>query len=309
MAIPDFQTLMLPVLRLAAIRPVNTAQAVAHVSAEFGLSDDDRREMLPSGRQSRLANRVQWDFQYLVKAGLLKRESRGVYGITDAGRQVLAENPPRIDIHFLKARSENFRQFREGSATPAEGESVEPGAQPREAEEDTPEERIEGAFKDYNAALQSDIKERVQALNDTQFEQLIVKLMLGLGYGEAGSGKRTGGTGDGAIDGVITEDVLGLDKIYLQAKRYSPDSAIGPDKIREFAGAMDAHGILKGVFVTTSRYTKAAKEYAERSHKHLRLIAGDELAEIMVQHGIGVRGERKLELKRVDEDFFENLGE
>ncbi len=309
MAIPDFQTLMLPVLSLAANGPVNTAQAVAHISAEFGLSDEDRREMLPSSRQSRLANRVQWDFQYLVKSGLLKRESRGVYEITDAGRQILAENPSRIDIKFLKARSENFRKFREGVHIPGEGENIESITQIRESEEDTPEERIEGAFKDYNAALQSEIKERVQALNDRQFEQLIVKLMLGLGYGEGGSGKRTGGTGDGAIDGVITEDVLGLDKIYLQAKRYSPENPIPPEKIREFAGAMDAHGILKGVFVTTSRYTRKAREFAEKTPKHLRLIDGDELAEIMVQHGIGVRMERKLELKRVDEDFFDDMVE
>ena len=144
---------------------------------------------------------------------------------------------------------------------------------------------------------------------DADFERLIVKLMLGLGYGAGGLGKRTGGSGDGAVDGIITEDVLGLDVIYLQAKRYSPDSAIGPDKIREFAGAMDAHGITKGVFVTTSRYTRAALEYAERSHKRLRLIDGNELARLMVQHNIGVREYRKLELKKLDADFFDELRE
>ena len=308
MAIPDFQSFMLPILRLAATKPVNTPEAVAHISSEFGLSDEDRREMLPSGRQTRLANRVQWAFSYLAKAGLLRREARGVYDITDAGRQVLADKPSHIDRNFLKARSEHFRPSKVRNTNPADDESADT-LSPLSEEEGTPEERAEAAIKDHNDALQSDIQERVQALNDGQFEQLIVKVMLGLGYGASGSGKRTGRSGDGAIDGVITEDVLGLDKIYLQAKKYSPDSAIGPDKIREFAGAMDAHGILKGVFVTTSRYTKAAREYAERSHKHLRLIAGDELAKIMVQHGIGVRGYRKLELKHVDDDFFENLGE
>ena len=309
MAIPDFQSFMLPVLRLAATKPVNTAEAVAHITAEFGLSDEDRREMLPSGRQTRLANRVVWSFTYLAKAGLLQRESRGVYTITEAGRKALAENPKRIDKNFLKARSESFRQFSGGSTSHAEDENAEGTPHLSEGEEGTPEERIEAAFKDHNDALQSDIKERVQALSDGQFEQLIVKLMLGLGYGASGSGKRTGGSGDGAIDGVITEDVLGLDKIYLQAKRYSPDSGIGPDKIREFAGAMDAHGIVKGVFVTTSRYTKAAREYAERSHKHLRLIDGDELAKIMVHHSIGVRKYRKLELKHIDSDFFDDMAE
>lgn len=300
---------MLPVLRLASAGPLNTAEAVAHVAEEFGLSEQDRSERLPSGRRTRLANRVQWDFQYLSKAGLLQRESRGVYSITAAGRQVLAEAPRRIDINFLKACSKSFCEFRGGSVASSGSEHPESAVQSPEVDEGTPEERIEGAFREHNDALQAEIRERLMLLSDSQFEQLIVRLMLGLGYGEAGSGKRTGGTGDGAIDGIITEDVLGLDKIYLQAKRYNPDFAIGPDKIREFAGAMDAHGIIKGVFVTTSRYTRSAQEYAERSHKHLRLIAGDELAKIMVQHGIGVRGYRMLELKHVDDDFFENLGE
>lgn len=203
--------------------------------------------------------------------------------------------------------SENYRQFRSATTTPEAG--YEAGAHQALAasEEGTPEERVEAAFAELNAALQSDLQERVQAMHNADFERLIVKLMLGLGYGAGGLGKRAGGSGDGAIDGII-EDVLGLDMIYLQAKKYGQDSPIGPDKIREFAGAMDAHGITKGVFVTTSRYTKAAREYAERSHKRLRLIDGNKLARLMVQHGIGVRGYRTLELKRLDTDFFEELG-
>lgn len=309
MAVPDFQSFMLPVLRLAANGPLRTAETIAHVSDYFGLSDEDRQERLASGRQTRVANRVYWTFVHLTKADLLRRESRGVYSITEKGQQALAENPQRIDLNFLMARSENYRQFRSAATTPATDDETRVASASATPEEGTPEERIEEAFAELNAALQSDLQERVQAMLDADFERLIVKLMLGLGYGAGGLGKRTGGSGDGAIDGIITEDVLGLDVIYLQAKRYSPDSAIGPDKIREFAGAMDAHGITKGVFVTTSRYTRAALEYAERSHKRLRLIDGNELARLMVQHNIGVREDRKLELKKLDADFFDELRE
>ena len=309
MAIPDFQSFMLPVLRLAANGSLRTAEAIAQVSDAFDLSAEDRQEMLASGRQTRVANRIYWAFVHLTKAGLLRREARGVYDITAEGQQALQENPQRIDINFLMARSENFRQFRSPSGTTGTDNEAEGQIAPSTSEEETPEERIEAAFAELNGALRSDLQEHLQAMHDADFERLIVKLMLGLGYGAGGLGKRTGGTGDGAIDGIITEDVLGLDVIFLQAKRYSQDSAIGPDKIREFAGAMDAHGITKGVFVTTSRYTKAAREYAERSHKRLRLIDGHELAGLMVQHGIGVRSYRTLELKKLDVDFFDELGE
>lgn len=308
MAVPDFQSFMLPILRLTANGPLRTAEAIARISDEFGLSDEDRQEMLASGRQTRVANRVYWTFVHLTKAGLLQREARGVYGITTDGQQALAENPQRIDLNFLMAHSESYRQFRNVSTTPETSDEAGCVTHAIASEEGTPEERIEAVFAELNAALQSDLQERVLAMHDADFERLIIKLMLGLGYGAGGLGKRTGGTGDGAIDGIITEDVLGLDVIYLQAKRYAQDSAIGPDKIREFAGAMGAHGITKGVFVTTSRYTKAAREYAERSHKRLRLIDGTELARLMVHHGIGVRGYRTMELKRLDVDFFDELG-
>ena len=309
MAIPDFQSFMLPVLRLASQGAIRTTDAIARLSDEFSLTEADRQELLASGRQTRVANRVYWTFVHLTKAELLEREARGLYTITAQGKSVLQESPVRIDLNFLLARSESYRLFRSSSnPTQAEGKVTVPPPG-TSTEEDTPEERIESAFAELNATLQSDLYDRVLTMHDVAFERLIVALMLGLGYGAGGLGKRTGGSGDGAIDGIITEDVLGLDVIYLQAKRYAQDSAIGPDKVREFAGAMDAHGITKGVFVTTSYYTKAALEYAERSHKRLRLIDGKELTRLMVLHGIGVRGYRALDLKRIDMDFFDGLGE
>ena len=310
MAIPDFQSFMLPVLQLAAQGPVRTTETIEHLSDEFSLTEEDRQELLASGRQTRVANRVYWTFVHLTKAELLKREARGLYTITEQGKSALQESPARIDLNFLLARSEKYRLFRGVNDATQTGEQLGVAhVVPAPEEKDTPEERIETAFTELNTALQSDLYERVLAMHDADFERLIIALMLGLGYGAGGLGKRTGGSGDGAIDGIITEDVLGLDVIYLQAKRYAQDSGIGPDKIREFAGAMDAHGITKGVFVTSSYYTKSALEYAERSHKRLRLIDGKELTRLMVLHGIGVRGYRTLDLKRIDADFFEELGD
>jgi restriction system protein len=310
MAIPDFQSFMLPVLRLAAHGPVRTTEAIMRLSDEFSLTEAERSELLASGKQTRVANRVYWTFVHLTKAGLLKREARGLYALSEEGSKALAENPAKIDLNFLLASSEKYRQFRMASTGGTEengAPSIVPAA--GTAEQDTPEERIGAAFTELNNALQSDLYERVLTMSDSDFERLIVALMLGLGYGAGGLGKRTGGSGDGAIDGIITEDLLGLDVIYLQAKRYAQDSAVGPDKIREFAGAMDAHGITKGVFVTTSRYTKSALEYAELSHKRLRLIDGQELTRLMVKHGIGVREHRTWKLQKLDLDFFDGLTE
>lgn len=309
MAIPDFQSLMLPILRLAADGSIRTADAIVQMCGEFGLSDDERRERLASGRQTRIANRVYWAFVHLAKAGLLRREARGVYAITPEGQRALAGAPKRIDMPFLMACSEDYRQFRKASSAPTADDEANLSPDSAQVAEDTPDERVEAAFAELHAALQSDLRERIQAMSDANFEKLIVLFMSGLGYGDRSLAVRTGGPGDGGIDGIVTEDVLGLDVIYLQAKKYGADSAVGPGKIREFAGAMDAHGITRGVFVTTSRYTKAAREYAERSHKSLRLIDGDELAELMLRHGIGVRSYRTLELKRLDTDFFEELEE
>lgn len=309
MAIPDFQSVMLPVLRLAVDGPIRTSNAIVQICDVFGLSDEERRERLASGRQTRIANRVYWAFVHLAKAGLLRREARGVYAVTPEGQQALAGSPMRIDMSFLMACSEAYRQFRKASSASEVDDAMDLSPDSAEAGEETPDERMEAAFAELNAALQSDLRERIQAMSAVNFEKLIVTFMSGLGYGDRSLAVRTGGPGDGGIDGIVTEDVLGLDVIYLQAKKYGGDSAVGPDKIREFAGAMDAHGITRGVFFTTGRYTKAAREYAERSHKSLRLIDGDELAELMLRHGIGVRSYRTLELKRLDTDFFEELEE
>lgn len=303
MAIPDFQTLMLPTLRLAMEGEVRVRDLVERIATQFGLTEEERAERLPSGRQETIVNRVSWAVVYLARAGLLGRVRRGVYCITERGRSVLAKPPERIDIRFL-SQFEGFEEFRTGN-TSGEAAAVEPTPALAAG---TPDERIEAGFEESNAALRNELIERVRTMDPTGFEKLIVDLMLGMGYGAGGSGQHLGRTNDGGIDGVINEDVLGLDIIYLQAKRYAEGSAIGVDKIREFAGSLDERGATKGVLVTTSHFAPQSRAYAQRSPKRLILIDGEELTRLLVHHGVGVRVYRELQLKRLDTDYFDTLG-
>jgi restriction system protein len=302
MAIPDFQTLTLPVLRLAAESEIKVAEAVDRLSDQFNLTEAERGELLPSGRQARMANRVHWAVTYLVKAGLADRPRRGFFGITTRGRKVLANPPPRIDIAFL-SQFEGMEQFRAG-ARQDEIKTVEPTMPLATG---TPEERVEASIEELNEALRVELLDRILAMHPAAFEKLIVDLMLGMGYGARGSGERLGRTGDGGIDGIINEDVLGLDIIYLQAKRYAVGSGIGVERVREFAGALDERGATKGVFVTTSHFALPARQYAQRVPKRLILIDGDELTRLLIKYGVAVRIYRAIELKKVDTDYFDDL--
>lgn len=300
MAIPDFQTLMLPTLRAAEGGEIKASDAVDQLADALALTEAERSELLPSGRQARFANRVHWAVTYLVKAGLLTRPRRGWFAITPNGRSVLSNAPERITIAFL-SQFEGFDAFQGKSVDDGVGSdspSHEPAVQ-------TPDERVEAAFEDLNAELRDELLERILAMRPDAFEKLIVDLMLGMGYGANGSGERVGRSHDGGIDGVINEDVLGLDIIHLQAKRYAVGSCIGVDKIREFAGALDERGATKGVFVTTSHFAPAALDYAQRSPKRLILIDGAALTRLLVQFGVAVRSYRTLDLKRIDVDYFD----
>lgn len=303
MAVPDFQTLMLPTLRLASTGIVRAADAVERLADEFSLSSDDRAEMNASGRQAKIFNRVHWAITYLAKASLIARPKRGLFTITEHGRQVLASPPDRITIPFL-SQFEGFDRFRTGNGLISE-EDATPVSPVVSAE--TPDERIEAAFTDMNAALRSELLERVQSIHPTAFEKLIVDLMLGMGYGAGGSGQHLGRTNDGGVDGVINEDVLGLDIIYLQAKRYATGNVISVEKIREFAGVLDERGATKGVFVTTSHFASQALNYAQRSPKRLVLIDGEELTRLLVRYNVGVRVHQIMESKKLDIDYFDEL--
>jgi len=300
MPIPDFQTIMLPVLRVSDVGEIKIAEAVDRIANEFALTVQEREELLPSGRMAKIANRVQWSVTYLVKSGLVARPRRGYFTITPMGKTVLSNPPERIDIAFL-SQFDGFDEFR-ARANQDHPTNVEPT---KDLSAGTPEELVEAAFEDLNAALREELLERILMMHPTAFEKLIVDLMLGMGYGANGSGERLGRTSDGGIDGIINEDVLGLDIIHLQAKRYATGNTIGVEKIREFAGALDERGATKGVFVTTSHFAPTAIQYAQRSPKRLILIDGEELTRLLVRYGVAVRGYRMLELKKVDTDYFD----
>jgi restriction system protein len=306
MAIPDYQTLMLPVLQCSAAGEVSVRDAVERLAREFKLTDEERTELLPSGKQAIFTNRVQWAKTYLVKAGLLQATRRGHFTITERGRAVLAQNLRRIDNGFLD-QFEEFRQFRNAAQLPAVSEDGEQRAAPPTLEAATPEERVDGASKEIEEDLRAELLDRVLKMSPAFFEKVVVDLLLAMGYGgaRADSGKRIGRTGDGGVDGVINEDALGLDIVYIQAKRYAPGNVVGVDKVREFSGAMEERGAIKGVFATTSHFAPAARAFAERVPKRLILVDGKELSKLLVRYGVGVRAVRTVELKKVDLDYFD----
>ena len=293
---------MLPVLRLAADKEIKTSEAIAKLSDEFKLSEEERSQLLPSGKQATMANRVHWAIAYLSKAGLLERVQRGTYIASNEGKKVLSNPPPSVDVKFLE-QYPRFQGF--NKSTP----KVEVATDKPTSDHDdgTPEERVDEAGAELEAILKTEILERVRSLSPKAFEKLIVDLMLAMGYGAGGSGTHVGKSGDGGIDGTITEDALGLDVIYIQAKRYAEGNSVGVEKLREFAGTLDERGATKGVFVTTSAFANGARVYSSRSPKRLTLIDGEELAALMSKYGVAVRTYRKIEIKKIDTDYFDDL--
>lgn len=310
MPIPDFQTLMLPVLRRLAERRWATGELVTAISDEFGLSEDERRALLPSGRQATIANRVHWALAHLSKAGLIHRLARGQYEASDSGRTLLDAPPERITIGFLQHRYPGYAAFRsdraEANADAAPGAAVETTL----GQTATPEERLDAADRELKAALAATLLDRVRAMTPEAFEQLIVDLLVRIGYGGSRreAAARLGRSGDGGIDGVIREDALGLDAVYIQAKRYAEDNTVGAPTIQAFAGALLSNGATKGVFATTSRFSAQAVAAAQgfRSSHRIVLIDGAELARLMIEHEIGVRTVQTIRIQRLDLDAYED---
>jgi restriction system protein len=304
-AIPDYQTLMLPVLRVGASGEVSIRDSIARLAAEFKLTEDERAELLPSGKQAIFVNRVQWAKTYLAKAGVVESTRRGHFVATQRGLDLLKQKLSRIDNTVLDQFAE-FRAFRAmKQTTPAAKGDMPSTADILEAA--TPEERVEAAAKEIEDDLRAELLDRVVKASPAFFEKLVVDLLVAMNYGGAGpeSGKRIGRTGDGGIDGIINEDPLGLDIVYIQAKRYAPGNAVGVEKVREFAGAMVERGATKGVFVTTSHFAPPARGYADRIPQRLILIDGPELTRLLVRYGVGVRTIRAIEMKKADLDYFE----
>lgn len=302
MAVPTFQELTLPVLKLANDGEEHTLSNAREILAEqFHLTDVERRELLPSGKQIRFDNRVSWAYVYLVKAGLLDKTGRGRFRITDRGRTTLAENPERIDLEYLRRfpEIEEFRYRRRDADTePAARDDLERGSE-------TPEEMLDSSYQRLRNAVVQELLDRVKRCSPTFFERLVVDLLVAMGYGgsRADAGARVGQSGDGGVDGIIKEDKLGLDFVLIQAKRWQ--APVGASTVRDFAGSLEGHRARKGVLITTSRFTDDAQEYITRIEKKIVLINGNELAQFMIDHGVGVTDVATYTVKKIDGDYFD----
>lgn len=309
MPIPEFFNFIRPALELhKAGNPVTLAEVEADSVMRFQITPQEREEMIPSGRCSRLYSRVQWALTYLRQAGFIKSVGRGVNQITPAGLQYLPVCPAVIKPNDLR-QFPSFAAFQSSKAAQANVSSPVPIAisvVPPVPEQATPEETIADTHAALRESLAQDVLERVKSMPPAFFERLIVQLMLRLGYGGGAeeAGQALGKSGDGGVDGVISEDKLGLDKIYLQAKRYSTGT-VGRPEVQAFVGALSGQGASKGVFLTTSTFSQQAKEYARNPHAFkVSLIEGIELARLMIDYDLGVSLVQRYDVKRIDSDFF-----
>lgn len=306
MSVPDYQTLMLPLLKrvAAAGAPVSIMEVQPLVASDLALSEAQLAERLPSGRQGVFHNRLHWAKQYMTRAGLLASTKRGQFEATDEGRALLAKGLPHLNNEVLN-QYPAFVAWRLGS--PGEANATIP-LRPVEpvAVTATPEERIEAARRELEASLRADLLDRVRQMTPSDFEELIIFLLVRMGYGQGREemAEALGGSGDGGVDGVVHQDPLGLDRVYIQAKRYKEGNTVGPDAINSFIGALNIKRANKGLFVTASSFTKQAREHAEKSTTHVVLVDGDRLSELMVRHAVGVVVRDEVQIKAVDEGFF-----
>ncbi|MDR2165251.1 MAG: restriction endonuclease [Zoogloeaceae bacterium] len=301
MPVPKYHELNRPLLELLADGECYTLGSAAEkIAQKLDLSAEDLAEVIPSGMMTRFLNRLGWAQSDLSRAGLTESVRRGVYRITDFGRAQLPSLPHVIDRAFLIRQGWGNWQRPKKIPNPSEPiTSI--------ANEDTPDERIDSAFGELTDALTEALLERLKKLSPRSFERFVVELLKAM---NDGVGEVTGRTGDGGIDGVIYEDCLHLDRIYLQAKRWAAEQSVGAPDIDGFIGALTRQGATRGVFVTTSRYTGDAKKAADEvRNQRIRLIDGMELAELAIAYNVGVSVKRKLEIKRLDMDYFEELEE
>lgn len=306
MSIPDYQTLMLPVLRLAAAGETRVPDVLDRLAEEFALTPAEREQMLSSGKQRLLHNRAHWAKYYMTRAGLIDSPRRGRFVASAAGRALLATNPERIDVKLLLQYPE-FREFFKGRGSSQGAEpSYEATLEDVGAGVLTPEDQIEAAHLALETALRSDLLQRILQNSPSFFERLIVDLLVAMGYGGShrNAAEQLGGSGDGGVDGVINEDRLGLDRVYVQAKRYGPNTVVGRPEVQGFVGSLVGLGATKGVFVTTSTFSQHAVDFARHLSQRVILIDGKRLGDLLIEHDVGVRVSRVVHFKRLDEDFF-----
>ena len=304
MPIPDYQSFMLPVLRTVAAQstePILIRDLFEIIAKEFSLSDADLLEMLPSGATTTFGSRVSWACTYLKKAGLLSAPKRGFVLLTARGKEALAKKPTAINVAFLKQYPE-FRAFQTNTKV---SDQENDGSTTDLSLVKTPNEIVESGYQKLRAQLSDELLETVKSCSPSFFEKLVVDLLVRMGYGGslADAGRAVGKSGDGGIDGIIKEDKLGLDVIYIQAKRWDQTS-IGRPQVQQFAGALQGQRAGKGIFITTSSYTDDARNFVKGIGSKIVLIDGDELATLMIDYGIGVATSAIYEIKRIDSDYF-----
>jgi restriction system protein len=306
MPVPNFQKFMLPVLRHSNRGEVKMADIKLDVAHDLKLTEADLEELVASGTKTAFDDRIAWAKAYLKQAGLVQSTRRAYFTISDEGKKLLGSGIQDIDVKFLatipKFVEERERQRQE--VEPAVGSNIGQVANVNEA---TPEDLISGAHQLLRQSLGQDLLERLRVSSPAFFERVVVRLLLAMGYGGtlAQAGKAIGKSGDNGVDGVIDQDTLGLDRVYVQAKRYAEDTTVGAGDIRDFFGSLDMHKATKGLFVTTSSFTKAAMETAEKLGKRIVLIDGRDLTKLMIRFNVGCRVEEIFEMKKIDEEFFE----
>jgi restriction system protein len=298
--IPDYQSIMLPLLRRVADgAEYRSRDLVELLAKDFNLTPDERKELLPSGQQAVFENRVGWAKTYLKKAGLIESPRRAVVVVSEAGKQVLTKSIDAIDVKFLK-QFESFNDFHSSGKSETEEEVVV------ETADLTPEESLDVNYQNIRKSLASELLSRVVAMSPAFFEQLVIELLVKMGYGGSrkDAGKAIGRTNDEGIDGTIKEDKLGLDIIYVQAKRWQPGNTVGRPEIQKFVGALAGQGAKKGIFITTSGFSKEAREYTPRNETKIVLLDGTELTQLMIDYNLGVTTHQVYEVKRLDSDYF-----
>lgn len=296
---------MLPLLRLFEDGKEHTIREVTEkLAEEFSLTDDELKERVPSGRKTVFDDRVGWAKTYVKQAGLLNSPKRATFTISERGKKVLRENPKQIDNRYLE-RFPEFMEFKNRRRKKSEDED-NPILSGKEADQ-TPLEILDQAYQEMRSVLASDLLDRVLELSPVFFERLVVELLVKMGYGGSikDAGQAIGKTGDEGIDGTIKEDLLGLDIVYIQAKRWNRDNPVGRPVLQSFAGALAGQqGAKKGIFITTSSFTKDAKDYASKTDKKIVLIDGEELAEYMIDYNLGCTTHQTYEVKKIDNDYF-----
>jgi len=300
MAIPDYQEIMLPLLKFSSDKKEHSLrEAYDELADTLNISDSERKEMLPSGQQEVFNNRVTWARTYLKMAGLIENTRRGYFKITNRGLETFSKNLTKIDNSYL----EQFGEFKDFKSRKRKIEKSTTKATVG-FKESTPEEMLETAYQDLRDDLVNDVLKTLKSCSSSLFEKIVVELLVKMGYGGSrqDAGRAIGKSGDEGIDGIIKEDRLGLDIIYIQAKKW--ENTVSRPEIQKFAGALQGQRARKGIFITTSNFSKEAYEYASKIENKIVLIDGDRLAQLMIDTDLGVSKTATFEVKRIDSDYF-----